>query len=156
MIKVLFVCTGNICRSPTAHAIANHLLRKNNLSDKFYFDSAATDSYHVGELPDVRAVETGRRRNINFDGIFSRKFRSNDFEEFDYILCMDKSHHRKIIAMSEGDQYQKVKLLLEFCDVKNGWDNEVIDPYYKYENAFDDVFDIIELSIQNMFKKLLA
>ncbi|MBL6664845.1 MAG: low molecular weight phosphotyrosine protein phosphatase [Rickettsiales bacterium] len=150
MIKVLFVCTGNICRSPTAHAIANHVVKSKNLQDEFYFDSAATDGFHVGELPDFRSVEVGKKRGIDFSGIFSRKFQIADFEKFDYIMCMDKSHQSKILGMSEGNDYKKVKLFLEFCEVSNAWNNEVKDPYYRYEGAFDDVFDVVQEGIVNM------
>ena len=154
MIKVLFVCTGNICRSPTAHAIANHITRKNSLQDKFYFDSAATDGFHVGELPDFRSVEVGRKRNIDFSGIFSRKFQLADFDKFDYIMCMDKSHHSKVLGMSEPDNYEKVKLFLEFCEVPNNWNDEVKDPYYRYDGAFDEVFDVVQDGVENMLKML--
>jgi len=154
MIKVLFVCTGNICRSPTAHAIANHIARKNTLQDKFFFDSAATDAYHVGELPDSRSVEVGEKRNIDFSGIFSRKFQMADFDKFDYIMCMDKSHQSKVMGLSEEDNYEKVKLFLEFCEVQNGWNNEVKDPYYRFDGAFDEVFDVIEEGVENMLKML--
>ena len=154
MIKVLFVCTGNICRSPTAHAIANHIVRKYSLQDKFYIDSAATDAFHVGELPDFRSVEVGRSRNIDFSGIFSRKFQQSDFEKFDYIMCMDKSHQSKILGLCEGKECDKVKLFLEFCQVKNMWDNEVKDPYYRYDGAFDEVFDVVEEGVENMISIL--
>ena len=154
MIKILFVCTGNICRSPTAHAVANHLVRQRDLQDDFYFDSAATDSFHVGELPDFRAVSCGQKRNINFDGIFSRKFRPSDFDNFDHILCMDKSHLRKVREVCNNDKASKAKLFLEFCEVKNNSNYEVIDPYYDYDGAFDKVFDEIEFGVKNLFNIL--
>lgn len=154
MIKVLFVCTGNICRSPTAHAIANHVSRKKSLQDKFYFDSAATDAYHVGELPDFRATQVGEKRNIDFSGIFSRKFKLEDFDRFDYIMCMDKSHQSKLVDISKGESQKKVKLFLEFCEVPNLWNNEVKDPYYRYDGAFDEVFDLVEEGVENMVKIL--
>ena len=77
-----------------------------------------------------------------------------DFDKFDYIMCMDKSHQSKLLALSEEGNSEKVKLFLEFCEVPNMWDNEVKDPYYRFDGAFDEVFDIVEEGVENMIKML--
>ena len=152
MKKILFVCTGNICRSPTAEAIARHKSRDLGLERNFIFDSAGTDGYHVGESPDSRSVATGKARGISFEGIFSRKLRADDFEKFDFLMCMDRSHYGKLLRMAPETSKNKVQLFLQFCEADNKWQDEVIDPYYKSSGAFDEVFDVIELAMENMFR----
>ncbi len=151
MKKILFVCTGNICRSPTAEAIARHKAKQLGLSEKFVFDSAGTDGFHVGELPDKRSVKTGEERGISFAGISARKISAEDFEKFDFLMCMDRSHYAKLLRMAPEKYQNKVQLFLQFCEAENKWDDEVIDPYYKSSGAFDEVFDVIDLALENMF-----
>lgn len=148
--KILFVCTGNICRSPTAHAIAlNKALQIKNC-DQFIFDSAGTTSYHQGEDPDLRAVECGNKKGISFSGIKSRKINQQDFENFDYIFCMDRSHLSSLYQITKPKYHNKIYLFLEFCALNNFWDDEVIDPYYG-ERGFDEVFDILDKALDKMF-----
>jgi protein-tyrosine phosphatase len=154
MKKILFICTGNICRSPTAHAIASHKAKELDLSHKFTFDSAGTDSYHAGELPDFRAVETGKKRGISFEGIHSRQILKSDFDKFDYLMCMDKTHYKKLMQLAKVQHQEKVKLFLQFCEAENLWNDEVIDPYYKDSGAFDEVFDVIDLAVEKLFRKI--
>ncbi len=156
MKKILFVCTGNICRSPTAEAIAKHKSKKLGLENNFIFDSAGTDGYHVGQAPDARSVATGKERGISFDGIAARKIAANDFEKFDFLMCMDRSHYAKLLRMAPENQGHKVQLFLEFCEVKNNWNDEVIDPYYKSSGAFDEVFDMIDLALENMLERVCS
>lgn len=152
-VKILFVCTGNICRSPTAEAIARHKVKSLGLENEFSFDSAGTDGYHAGEVPDFRSVEVGKERGISFDGISSRRITAKDFEEFDLLMCMDKGHHAKLLQASAPQHHNKIKLFLEFCQAENSWNNEVIDPYYKGSHAFDQVFDVIDVALENLLKK---
>lgn len=152
-MKILFICTGNICRSPTAHAIARHQAKMQNLEDLFFFDSAGTDSYHSGELPDARSVKVGEERGISFKHIKSRQMIFKDFEDFDLILAMTKSHLNTLQRASAKKHHHKIKLFLAFSDVENEWNDEVIDPYYG-EQGFESVFNIIEIGIKNLMKKL--
>lgn len=154
-MKVIFICTGNICRSPTAHAIAMHQAESLNLGSKFIFDSAGIDGYHSGQMPDFRSVEVGKNRGISFDNISSRKIEEQDFEEFDLIFAMTRSHLEHLLRISPEKHRHKIKLFLEFCEVENEWNNEVVDPYYGGAQGFIKVFDMIELAVENFFNKCL-
>lgn len=159
MKKILFVCTGNICRSPTAHAIARHFAQELKLEDKFYFDSCGLTSYHAGESPDARSAQVGAQNNISFSGIFSRKIKQADFNDFDLIMAMDKGHFRELMNLSEEKNRYKIKLFLEFCATKNSWSDaksyEVVDPYYLEDKKFDEVFLTIEKAVKNLLKNCL-
>lgn len=151
MKKILFVCTGNICRSPTAEAIARHKAKILGQEKRFTFDSAGVDGYHFGEASDPRSVEVGKRRGISFEGIISRKIQQSDFENFDLIMAMDRSHQRRLTQIAPAQHQEKIKLFLEFCAAKNSWNDEVIDPYYKSGGAFDEVFDVIDEALESFF-----
>ncbi len=153
MKKILFVCTGNICRSPTAEAVARHKAKVLNLEDSFVFDSAGIEGFHSGEAPDPRSVMAGMERGVSFVDISSRKIRKNDFADFDLILAMDRGHFSRLLSESPQEHRDKVKLFLQFCAVKNSWNDEVIDPYYQKNQAFEEVFNIIDLAVENLLKK---
>ncbi|MFT6077893.1 MAG: protein-tyrosine phosphatase [Myxococcota bacterium] len=141
-MKILFICTGNICRSPTAHAIAQH--RINSLGLKHVeVDSAGTTSFHSGQKPDSRSVFTGKKRGINFDGILSKQVSLDDFENFDLIFAMDRNHVSSLRKICPAKFENKIQLFLQYADVENSFDDEVIDPYYG-ENGFEEVFDLID------------
>jgi len=150
--KILFICTGNICRSPTAEAIAKHQAKVLGIENNFIFDSAGIESYHAGEASDARSARIGKERGISFDGIFSRKITAQDFEKFDLIMAMDRGHYRNLLKIAPKQHQEKVKLFLQFCESKNPWNDEVIDPYYKGEDAFNMVFDVIESALARMFQ----
>ena len=139
--KLLFVCLGNICRSPSAENIMNHLIEKANLSDCLVCDSAGTGGYHIGSPPDSRMTYAAKMRGINLKGS-ARKFQVEDFNNFDLILTMDKENYRDVLRLDSAGKYgDKVKLMCEFCrdfDVK-----EVPDPYYGGSDGFDYVIEIL-------------
>lgn len=151
--KILFVCTGNICRSPAAHAIARHKAKIYNKEARFVFDSAGTDSYHVGQAPDSRSVIVGEKNGVSFSDIYARQITKNDFADFDLILAMDRGHLARMRSRAPAEYHHKIKLFLEFCDVENKWDDEVIDPYYG-DHGFDEVFALLDQGIDNLILEI--
>jgi protein-tyrosine phosphatase len=141
MTKLLFVCLGNICRSPSAENIMNHLIKQAGLSDRITCDSAGTGGYHIGSPPDRRMALAARKRKIELLGE-ARQFQRKDFEDFDLILAMDLDNYRNILALDNAGKYKdKVRLMCDFCrshDLK-----EVPDPYYGGPEGFDRVIDLL-------------
>lgn len=154
MIKILFVCTGNICRSPTAHAVARSKANFLGLSKEIVFDSAGIEGHHVGEAPDERTIEAGEKQGISFASIFSRQFIEQDFAKHDLIFAMDKYHLNHLLNRSPEKYKSKIKLFLEFCETKNDWDDEVVDPFYGSKKDFEKVFNLIDSATDNLLKKL--
>jgi len=142
-IKVLFVCMGNICRSPTAHGVFEHLVMSENLSDRIYVDSAGTHAYHVGEDPDPRSQEVARQRGIKLDHLRARKAIAEDFEKFDYVLAMDQDNFYNLSTICPSKHREKLKLFLDFAPQLKPV-REVPDPYYGGPKGFDNVFDMVE------------
>ena len=135
-VRILFVCLGNICRSPTAEGVMRHLLRERGLEEEIEVQSAGTGSWHVGAPPDERATEAARRRGIALEGA-ARQVRPSDFEEFDRIVAMDRHNLRDLLDLAPDDEArQKVRLLLDEADVP--------DPYYGGARGFDEVLDLVE------------
>ena len=151
--KILFVCLGNICRSPMAEGVFLHLINKKNLSQTFEIDSAGTAAYHVGNLPDSRMRATALRHGI---GLVSRarQFKVSDFEDFDMILAMDNSNFRNILALTKSDTDRaKVKLMREF-DEQSFQFEDVPDPYYGGDAGFENVFQILERCCIKLLERL--
>lgn len=142
MVKVLFVCMGNICRSPTAEGVFRHVVNQADLSDKIHIDSAGTHAYHVGNPPDARAQETARRRNIDLSSQRARKVQANDFHQFDYVICMDHNNHADLEHICPVGQEERLSLFLDFATQYN--ETEVPDPYYGGAQGFEHVFDMVE------------
>ncbi len=142
MIRVLFVCTGNICRSPTAEGVFRHLLAEHGLDGRVAADSAGTHAYHVGEEPDGRSQAAALNRGVDLSDQRARKVRADDFDEFDLILAMDRSHHRQLASMAPEGAAHKIAMFLEFAP-KLGI-SDVPDPYYGGGAGFDEVLDMIE------------
>ena len=141
-MRVLFVCLGNICRSPMAEGVFRRLVEEAGLADRVEIDSAGTHAYHVGEAPDVRAQAATARRGIDISGLRGRRALAADFARFDYILAMDHENHAHLLALSPRGQEHKVRLFLEFA--ARATERAVPDPYFGKESGFDRVLDLIE------------
>jgi len=143
-IKVLFVCMGNICRSPTAEGVFRHLVRQENLEHLIETDSSGTHAYHVGEPPDHRAQTTAVNRGIDLSDLRARRATSADFEEFDYVLAMDKDNYAILKSILPAGYESRLKMFLSYApELKI---KEVPDPYYGGDKGFDDVFDMVEVA----------
>ena len=139
--KLLFVCLGNICRSPSAENIMNHLIKEKALDSQIICDSAGTSAYHVGSVPDRRMNAAAQKRGLELLGT-ARKFRALDFEKFDLILAMDRSNYQDILYLDRVEKYQdKVQMICSFA-TQHG-DREVPDPYYGGQDGFNYVIDLL-------------
>ena len=151
-VSVLFVCTGNICRSPTAEGVFRHLVQVHGLTKDITVDSAGTHSYHIGEPPDDRTVEAAVRRGYDMNGQTARRIRENDFHTFDLVLAMDRGHLRMLTDMAPGDTYERVKLFLSFAPGDAGLD--VPDPYYGGAKGFEQVLDLVEAGSKGLLEAI--
>jgi len=142
MIKVLFVCTGNICRSPTAEGVFRAMAHTQGLASRVIADSAGTHAYHVGEPPDQRSAAAALRRGFDLSPLRARKVRLTDFAEFDLLLAMDRSHLQQLSQMCPKGAEDRVRLFLSFAPQLNLRD--VPDPYYGAGDGFERVLDMIE------------
>jgi len=142
MVKVLFVCLGNICRSPTAEGVFRKFVIDAGLSEAILIDSAGTHAYHIGEPPDRRAQETAARRGVDISALRGRRATATDLDEFDYVLAMDRENLHNLLAIAQDHHRQRIKLFLDFADDLE--DKEVPDPYYGGPSGFDQVMDMIE------------
>ncbi len=140
--KVLFVCTGNICRSPTAEAVFRHHVFDAGLAARIGVDSAGTHGYHIGDPPDPRSVAEGARRGFKMEMLRARKVRAEDFRLFHLILAMDAEHLAHLKALQPKDSTATVKLFLDYHPHTPGGD--VPDPYYGNRTGFTRVLDMIE------------
>ena len=144
-ISVLFVCLGNICRSPTAHAVFQSMVDKQGLSDQIYVDSCGTGDWHIGHAPDSRSQQHALNRGYQMDNLRARLVVDNDFDQFDYILVMDKQNLADLKAMNCQNFSGELGLFLDFCRNPNFSDySEVPDPYYSGDQGFSLVLDLIE------------
>ncbi len=142
MVKVLFVCLGNICRSPTAEGVFRQLVQKQNLADRIFIDSAGTHAYHIGEPPDARAQTAAGRRGVDISGLRGRQALARDIEEFHYVLAMDRENLAHLLSICPAGFERKIKLFLEFAPHRR--EKEVPDPYFGGPSGFDRVLDMIE------------
>lgn len=154
--RILFVCLGNICRSPTAEGVCRHLAGERGLDGEVVVDSAGTAGWHVGDAPDRRAVAAARDRGIDITGLRGRQVATHDFERFDLLLAMDADNHRDLLDLApDGTARAKVRLLREFdtAAVAAG-DLEVPDPYYGGPEGFAAVYDAIEAACNGLLDHL--
>lgn len=150
--RVLFVCMGNICRSPTAEGVLRQFVRQNNLGDKVEVDSAGTHGYHVGEAPDSRTQRAAAVRGYNLSQLRARKVARQDLDYFDLVLAMDKNNLDNLQRLASPEQHEKIKLFMDFS--KNFDDNEVPDPYYGLGHGFDLVLDMVEDAAQGLIEDI--
>ncbi len=143
MVKVLFVCMGNICRSPVAEGVFRRMLEGVGLTERIYVDSAGTHSYHAGAPPDPRSQATALRRDIDLRGLRARKVTVADFVEFDYVLAMDRDNleHLKVLCQ-DLELRGRIQLLMDYAPHLP--EREVPDPYYGGPSGFERVMDLIE------------
>jgi low molecular weight protein-tyrosine phosphatase len=152
--RVLLVCTGNICRSPTADGVLRRLVREAGLEHLVEVDSAGTHDYHVGEAPDERAQRHARQRGYELGELRARQVEASDFTRFDLILAMDRGHLALLERTAPPEHRHKLRLFMEFAD---GWsEGEVPDPYYGGEAGFERVLDMIEAGARGVLAELRA
>ena len=140
-VSVLFVCMGNICRSPTAHGVFRDLVQREGLSDQIEIDSAGTHSYHVGSPPDNRAQATARSRGFDLSDLRARRAESIDFERFDYVIAMDYDNHSGLSAICPSGFESRLHMFMSFAPQRGA--KEVPDPYYGGDQGFENVFDMV-------------
>jgi protein-tyrosine phosphatase len=144
MIKVLFVCLGNICRSPAAEGLFRDMVKKEGLDKKIFVDSAGTGGWHVDEPPDARMTLHAKKRGYDLSDLVGRQISApDDLENYDYILTMDESNLKNVRALDRsGLHHMKIQPLTSFCKIHSI--KEVPDPYYKDEDGFEHVLDLLE------------
>lgn len=154
-VKILFVCLGNICRSPAAEAVMTKLVQKANLNEQITCDSAATSAHHEGDPTDPRTIEHAQKRGYAVTSI-SRPFNhKRDFDEFDYIITMDDTNHKDVLNLDSKKRYSdKVFKLADFSPTKKF--THVPDPYYEGPESFELVMDILEETCAELLHKIKA
>lgn len=151
-IKVLFVCLGNICRSPTAEGVFRHLVEAEGLSDRIHIDSAGTGDWHIGKAPDPRTIEEAAKRNYDLSGLRARQVSAADFAEFDYVIAMDKENLKNLKAMEPEGYKGHLGLFLAFAPAVEA--EEVPDPYYGEQEGFTLVLDMVEKASRGLLEHI--
>jgi protein-tyrosine phosphatase len=147
-VRILFVCLGNICRSPTAEGVMRHLLRERGLEDRVEVASAGTGGWHVGSPPDERSAAAAAARGITLEG-GAQQVRPTDFERYDLLVAMDRDNLADLLAMAPDDRARaKVRLLLGDADVP--------DPYYGGASGFDDVLDLVTEACERLVDEVAS
>jgi protein-tyrosine phosphatase len=152
-MKVLFVCMGNICRSPTAEAVFRRMVEQSPLAGKVDIDSAGTHGYHEGAPPDPRAIDHAGKRGYDLTQLRAREVSPSDFERFDYVIAMDETNRRHLRSICPTRLQNKIELLLEYGGEEDEY--EVPDPYYGKPQDFDTALDLIEAGCEGLHEYLL-
>lgn len=151
-VKVLFVCMGNICRSPTAEAVFKQCVAAAGLQDRILSDSAGTHDYHIGKPPDARAQQAALRRGYDMSALRARQVATSDFAEFDYVLAMDRHNLHLLKQQCTLENLHKILLFMAFS--KNPEAGEVPDPYYGGALGFEQVLDMVEDAAQGLLRHI--
>ena len=155
MIRLLFVCMGNICRSPLAEGVFLHLAKERNLSEKFEVDSAGVGDWHVGHAPDPRSQAVANKHGIELMCRARQVETPEDFENFDLILAMDRTNFRDLLSLSPSEYHHKIRLMRDY-DSSAMEDREVPDPYYGGPGGFDNVYDMLQRACSGLLEELAA
>ena len=151
-VSVLFVCMGNICRSPTAHGIFRRLIEQEGLADLILVDSAGTHAYHIGKPPDERAQATALKRGFDLGDLRARQAAAADFETFDYVLAMDRENYEILASLCPAGYEERLSLFLDYApDIGI---REVPDPYWGGEQGFEQVFDMLEAASLGLLEEI--
>ena len=151
-VGVLFVCLGNICRSPTAHGVFDELVRRQNLDRVIAIDSAGTGNWHIGRAPDKRSSTAALQRGYDLSALRARQVSAEDFQRFDYILAMDKQNLRDLQRLRPANFRGELDLFLRYGD---GGVLEVPDPYYGEGDGFERVLDLVEKASHQLLRTLI-
>lgn len=151
MERLLFVCLGNICRSPLAEGVMRHLVAEHGLADRIEVDSAGTGAWHVGESPDHRSVEVAARNGVSLEGQSARRVRPADFRDFTRVVAMDASNLRDLQALAPAGAKAEIFRLRDFDPEGTG---DVPDPYYGGADGFDNVYEMVERSCRRLLDDL--
>ena len=153
-MKILFVCTGNICRSPTAEAVLRAHATKRGLGERVFADSAGTHGYHVGDPPDPRTRDAAQRRGYPMAGMFARKVTKADFRAFDLVVAMDEGHFEILGRLAPADARPKLRLFMDL--VREAKHRDVPDPYYGGPHGFEHVLDLVETGVDALLDEIEA
>lgn len=152
-VSVLFVCTGNICRSPTAEGVFRHAAKERGLSDHFIIDSAGTGGWHIGHGPDPRSVATALARGVDISSLRARQLALDDFTRFDHLIALDQTHLDFMTRMKPAQASAQLSLLMAH-DLSGKW-RDVPDPYYGGQSDFDHAYDLILQGVEELLETLL-
>jgi len=150
MVRVLFVCMGNICRSPLAQGVFEDVLRREGLKDEVFVDSAGTGAWHVGEPPDQRAQRSASLRGLDLSSQRARRIAPEDCQNFDYILTMDEENYRAVASLCRGSAV--VRPFLDFA--KDAPEREIPDPFYGGSEGFERVLDLVEEASEGLLNDI--
>ncbi len=151
--SLLFVCMGNICRSPTAEGVFRKLAADRGVADQFLVDSAGTHDYHVGAAPDSRAIAAAKRRGVDLSALCARQVTKDDFTRFDLVLVMDDHNYERLADDCPPAHRRKIRLFMEYAPHTGR--RAVPDPYYGGINAFEEVLDLVEQAAEGLLDELL-
>ena len=156
MVKVLFVCIGNICRSPTAHAVMQHKLTLRGLDDRISVDSAGTHAYHVGDKSDPRSRAKAASKGIDMEYVRARKISVHDHDEYDYVLAMDQDNLDLIRYYAPESATADTRLFLDFANRAELTTEKLVpDPYYGGDTGFEHVFGLVDLGCDALIEHIL-